>query len=128
MELVNTDVQNVVLDMEDGQEKNYQKMNMKKDSVNRRKRDESQIPYGYYCYTRFKNGKRVLCPYWSLKEELPEQYNGYCSFLEKSDIDLAKEQVMINSKTGKKAKGIDLSFPTSLLWDQCKECGINEPE
>ena len=39
-------------------------------------KDTSVIPNGIYCYD--ENGK---CPYWSLREDLPEQYNGFCDFL-----------------------------------------------
>lgn len=35
---------------------------------------------------------------------MPEQENGYCSYLQKGDWDLS----------------------LGLLWDQVKECGINE--
>lgn len=61
------------------------------------------VPHGIYCYD--KNG---LCPFWDKFEEIyPEQSNGYCAFLERGD--------WMDSKNG----------GTFLLWDQCKECGIN---
>lgn len=78
------------------------------------KKDKSLIPYGQYCYSSNK-----LCPYWSIKNNLPEQMNGYCSYLEKSDRDLHNEYIEnIDNK--------NIPFSLSLLWDQCKECGINE--
>ena len=83
-------------------------------------KDISCIPKGCYCYD-----EKCACPYWDLLDDLPKQYNGYCAFLGKSDLDLARERDMINDRTGEVVKGIDLPFPTSLLWDQCKECGIN---
>jgi hypothetical protein len=55
----------------------------------------SVIPIGIYCYD--ENG---VCPYWSLKG----YRNGYCKFL-----DIEDDQI----------DGL------GLLWDQCKECGIN---
>ena len=61
--------------------------------------EAKKIPKGIYCYD--KNG---LCPHWSLNESREKQNNGYCAFLKKGDWDM---------------KGF------SLLWDQCKECGIN---
>lgn len=74
---------------------------------------ESVIPDGCYCYD---NGRIVdkkdgsmpvmhvnLCPYWDLDETKPKQMNGYCWFMEMGDGDGG-----------------------GLLWDQCKECGINE--
>ncbi len=64
------------------------------------KKDKSLIPRGDYCYD--ENGN---CPYWSIWNNLPEQLNGYCAYLEKSDMDFEE---------------------TFLLWDQIKNCGINE--
>ena len=66
------------------------------------KKDESCIPRGLCCYGY--NGLR--CPYWSIRLDKPEQLNGYCDFLEIGDWQK------------------DAYF--SLLWDQVKECGINE--
>lgn len=65
-------------------------------------KDTSVIPYGPYCYDH-----KGLCPYWSSVPDAPQQEDGYCSFLEKGDIELNKE-----------------FGGMSLLWDQCKECGI----
>jgi len=58
-----------------------------------------------YCYTHDKNGKCSFCPFWSINKDHEEQNNGYCSFLKVGDWE---------------GKGL------SLLWDQVKECGINE--
>jgi hypothetical protein len=38
-------------------------------------KDKSVIPKGYFCYD--ENG---VCPYWSIKEDLPEQENGFVVF------------------------------------------------
>jgi hypothetical protein len=62
------------------------------------------IPEGIYCY-ELKNEKRVLCPFWSFKKNKHHQENGFCSYLNKGDW----------QKNG-----------TFLLWDACKECGIND--
>jgi hypothetical protein len=67
--------------------------------------------------------KRCLS-YWSLREDRPEQYNGWCDYLGKGDIEIAQEMEVRNAKTGEVCKACDLPFPMSLLWDQCKECGI----
>jgi hypothetical protein len=77
-------------------------------------KDKSIIPYGDYCYiweiepkiapVVFRPGKIKCCPYWSRNLDKPEQEDGYCAYLEKGDWDLG---------------------PCSLLWDQCKECGVN---
>jgi len=80
-----------------------------------------KIPKGYYCYD--KNG---ICPYWSIREDQPYQFNGYCSFLKIGDWENKLDDIFINSKTNEEVKGKDLPFAVSLLWDQVKECNINE--
>jgi hypothetical protein len=65
-------------------------------------KSKNLIPKGPYCYD--KNG---VCPYWSLNKDREYQNNGYCSFLERGDW---QEDWF------------------SLLWDQVKECGVNEEE
>lgn len=57
------------------------------------------IPKGIYCYD-----DKGVCPYWDLIEEKPDQENGFCNYLNLGDGD----------------EGI------LLLWDQVKECGIND--
>lgn len=61
---------------------------------------ESVIPEGPYCYD--KSGK---CPYWDSFPDHPQQMDGYCWFLLRGDWDEEGH---------------------SLLFDQCKECGIKE--
>ncbi|MDD3174765.1 MAG: hypothetical protein PHF63_14105 [Herbinix sp.] len=83
-----------------------------------------------YCYSSNKN-----CPFWKNIPWLPNQQNGYCYYLNKADIEMNpernKESKICYSKN-KEDEGKSVSeilgeyFPTSLLWDQCKECGINE--
>lgn len=64
------------------------------------------VPHGIYCYD-----KRGTCPFWSRFDGIyPSQSNGYCSLMERGDW-MASE-----------------SGGTSLLWDQCKECGINDSD
>jgi len=49
----------------------------------------ANIPKGIYCHLdRLDDGSYLVCPYWSLKEDLPYQENGYCSYLEQSDWDI----------------------------------------
>jgi len=64
------------------------------------KKDTSVIPEGMYCYTH-ENGKQKNCPYWSRNKKYDKYCNGYCSYLEMGDWNYG-----------------------TLLWDQCKECGI----
>ena len=61
--------------------------------------------------------------------------NGYCAFLEKGDWELEREMEVIvkHSKDsrfqeGSVLRGDEIPIPISLLWDQCKECGVNEEE
>ena len=86
--------------------------------------DSKIIPFGRYCYD--KNG---VCPHWSTKPDLPEHENGFCAYLGKSDWDLNEEggETVVYNMNGK-VIGTEPahSVPMSLLWDQCKECGINE--
>ena len=89
-------------------------------------KDESLIPKGQYCYTYDEDGKYKPCPYWRRIEDRPEQYDGWCDFLEFGDLEHEQEMELTDMKTGEKTKGCDLPFPVSLLFDQCKECGIND--
>jgi hypothetical protein len=89
--------------------------------------DISVIPKGQYCETFGAEAK--TCPYWSEVKELPEQENGYCSYLEKSDFDINEEtgelEVLYSKQTTpiKKVHAHEVSW--SLLWDKCKMCGVN---
>ena len=79
------------------------------------------IPHGDYCYD-----EKGLCPYWDIDDDRPYQYNGYCWFLEQGDWELESEMTFKNKKTGEVLRGDDMPIPVSLLWDQCKHCGIND--
>jgi hypothetical protein len=81
--------------------------------------DESVIPTGDYCYTvlgfeEAKDGqpprmKTALCPYWAANPEAPATLYGYCAKLKCGDYSEGEEA-------------------TNLLFDQVKECGINQPD
>lgn len=112
---------------------------------------EKQIPKGMYCdyLVKDKNGKHISldgsykfnikqCPFWDIDKDLPKQMNGYCHYLEKSDMDMMNEVVEhgidVWSKESDKTVHLnkkeimEQNFPIegfSLLWDSCKECGIN---
>lgn len=88
---------------------------------------EDLIPHGYYCYIRLADGTRKICPFWSTIPDLPEQENGYCSFLGKSDRDMNKEDKWIDMKTKEEKTAEEWGLPMSLLWDMVKECQINMP-
>jgi hypothetical protein len=90
------------------------------------------IPKGYYCYARI-NAKRSYCPFYFTDKTRHQQENGYCSYLEKGDWDINNEypeyiecQKRQQDGTYKKEM-IHKSelLPMSLLFDACKECGIN---
>jgi hypothetical protein len=81
---------------------------------------EKQIPPGVYCYRgselleneRDANGfpkllKKNVCPWWSIHRDQPEQENGHCEYLGYGDWEV---------------DGL------SLLWDSCKECGVNNED
>lgn len=89
-------------------------------------KDKTLIPEGPYCYTYDDNDVYILCPYWRRIPERPEQYDGFCDYLEKGDIELSKEMIFMDMQTNEEVMGDDLPFPAGLLWDQCKECGIND--
>lgn len=63
--------------------------------------DLNAIPEGPYCYGA--NGE--VCPYWSKNPDQPYQENGYCALLGMGDWAIGDG---------------------SLLWDQCKECGVKD--
>lgn len=60
------------------------------------------IPGGIYCYD--SNG---ICPFWDKDSNREFQSNGYCHYLGFGDWE---------------------SDFLSLLWDQCKECSVNDIE
>ena len=82
----------------------------------------SIIPTGCYCYGA------TTCPYWDFDSERNLQKQGYCWFLEDGDWITNETAVLKNLKTGEMENAKDLPFPVGLLWDQCKECGINDYE
>lgn len=64
----------------------------------------AEIPHGTYCYESDGKGGIHTCRFWTRNKDYPPQENGYCAYLELGDWDMEG----------------------GLLWDQCKECGINE--
>lgn len=96
------------------------------------KKDISVIPQGPYCYTHDKAGNYVVCPYYRKILNRPEQADGYCDFLEMGDIEIGIKNIndpeMVITQDGKeidKNEVPDFVFG-GLLWDQVKECGIND--
>ena len=100
---------------------------------------ESVIPKGAYCYSNTRMSDRKTeeglpifdvdrCPYWDSDENRPDQYDGYCWFIEKGDWDLNSEKEWKNQKTGEIQTGDEIGLPMGLLWDGCKECGVKDDE
>ena len=85
-----------------------------------------KIPRGMYCYKR--RGK--TCPYWNKITFLHHQEDGYCTLLEKGDIDFNNDDNIILTETivatGEvtKVSAPELPFGIGLLWDKCKECNV----
>lgn len=81
------------------------------------------IPQGMYCYTRVPDpegdarraatgipyipGRYVMCPFWEQRADKPSDQNGYCRAMKAGD--------WMGHPNG-----------TMLLFDQCKECGVND--
>lgn len=104
-----------------------------------------RIPPGPYCYTIKKikedpEGKEPpvvltnVCPYWDRIDDLGDQECGYCHYLGYGDYDInndeTREFICTTPGTGEKliVKAPDMPFGVGLLWDRCKECGINDPD
>lgn len=82
------------------------------------------VPVGSHCYTitgvtTREDGMPVIatkvCPYWKYRGDQPDKRTGYCRLLRAGD-----------ATQGRDARGNPRG--TFLLWDQCKECGINDPD
>ena len=86
------------------------------------------IPKGPYCH----DNKLNVCVYWELRRDLPNQENGYCFLIGKSDWDINEEAntVEVTHFRGELEpyKTIESAhiYRVGLLWDKCKECGYLE--
>lgn len=106
---------------------------------------EKIVPQGCYCYTPIKypckeNGFKYetkLCPFldWLKQNDIQDYYDyqqtGYCHFLKLGDWfdkDDGKEEEIIHLERYNKVpiKVNSKQNGTMLLWDACKECGIND--
>jgi len=95
---------------------------------------DSIIPKGDYCYTSMgiiKNEdgrpyrKIKPCPFWDKNEEKHYQECGYCHLLGIGDWENNDVKEYVNDETGEKKTANEIGLPMSLLWDKCKECGLN---
>ena len=96
----------------------------------------SVIPKGSYCYSNMRQSgankdglptfKVDLCPYWDSDDEKGDQEYGYCWFLQGGDWETNETKEWKNEKTGEIQTANEIGIPLGLLWDQCKECGVNE--
>lgn len=102
------------------------------------KEPEKYIPKKtIYCYHNW--GISDACPFWDTAENRDEQCCGVCHYLNTTDYE---QNHIINHNDdgcwmqpgengyeaikGTTAELFGEDFPHSLLWDMCKECGINE--
>lgn len=70
------------------------------------------IPKGIYCHGEIEviDGMAIrteVCPFWRKLDTRPVQENGFCILMQRGDW-------------------TEEGF--GLLWDQCKECGINDDD
>ncbi len=83
-----------------------------------------EIPISeFYCHT--DGDSNDVCPYWSLRDDLPKNENGYCSFLGKSDWDLNEEQgtVKVTNKNHKSVTQENTHiFHVSMLFEKLRGC------
>lgn len=113
---------------------------------------EKYVPEGMYCYSSTGESgvnaegipyrKVQKCPFWDYDPDMPNQENGYCHFLREGDwginidgmdtttLEHCPDHPELEGKTQRELALIeDCPIPilnVSLLWDQCKECGIND--
>jgi hypothetical protein len=94
--------------------------------------DKNKIPYGAYCYGR--GGRNDKCPYWEFVgvKKIYENSKENCEFYSICDNN---EKCGTSLGTTCEASVIRCNYldlldetEETLLWDQVKECGINEPE
>lgn len=96
-----------------------------------------RVPRGMYCYVVYEEihnfsgtypHKYKVCPYWRKIKNRSHQEDGWCDYLGKGDIEIKSEddwKIVYSKKSeeiGSSVEGV------SLLWDQCKECGIKMEE
>lgn len=87
-------------------------------------KDTSVIPNGHYCYSYDSDNNLIKCPYWKIIPDRPEQENGWCDYLEKGDVEIIAEGGYYQvDKNNNVIPNSEIGF--SLLFDSCKECGIN---
>jgi hypothetical protein len=83
---------------------------------------EKLIPNGIYCY----NGN-VYCPY-STSKNFNDVRVPWCDYLDKGGVDNGHTEEEWNKLIeyfGTENNIFDF-LPLDLLWDSCKECGINK--
>lgn len=104
--------------------------------------DKSVIPLSDYCYTWLEypsesnnyRGKTKTCPYWGTKH-IDGVEVAWCSFLNEGGIPMTGDwdgwesddayDKLVKHYGGE--ENLEKHLPLSLLFDMCKECGINMP-
>ncbi len=93
-------------------------------------KDKNLIPIGPYCYT-YKDSKYIPCPYFKIKNinSIPVSW---CDYLGlggiTGDHNAPENQYEKLLEYYKTEEAMDKELPLSLLFDQCKECGENDPD
>ena len=70
------------------------------------KEPEKWIPEGIYC-----ESGNYLCPFWDYISDREDMEDGYCHYLKMGDLEFYEKNGWL-----------------TLLWDMCKECGVNDDE
>ena len=93
--------------------------------------DKNKIPYGAYCYGR--GGREDKCPYWEFVKvkKLYENPKDNCDIY---DVCEDSDKCGTSLKTMCEVSVIKCNYlnlldetEETLLWDQVKECNVNEP-
>lgn len=83
------------------------------------------IPEGIYCY-KFPNKRCIFYSHLHLVLEGQEIAIPYCTYIDKADVGgLTDQEHELVDAYIKKENMVDY-FEYLLLWDCCKECGVND--
>jgi uncharacterized protein YqeY len=88
--------------------------------------DKSKIPSGMYCYSK-ENGTYRPCPYWKniTDSKVPDII--WCEVMQRGDtsnLDENSFNKLVDAYESEDA--VYEKYPYTMLWDQNKECGIND--
>lgn len=87
-------------------------------------KDESVIPKGRFCYSFTGKMKKQFLYTWGQEIEYPETIR--CPYWHHHPPGMPDETAYCEYLDSIGEWDIEGCYP--LLWDQCKECGVNMPE